>query len=364
MKPRNCCSDTGEICALSSTRLSAAMVEHTESAMARETAEIAGAAERLLANSDMFAAIAERIERARPRIVVFCGRGSSGHVGVYLRYLFEVRLGLLASASAPSVMTAYRRPPDFQGALFVVVSQSGRSPDLINATELARKFGAVTLAIVNDEKSPAAKASELVLPISAGAEHSVAATKTVALSMIAGAQLVAALARDDDLNGGLEQLVHRLSRALACDWSAWAERAAGAASSFVVGRGYGLGCVREIALKVAEILRVPTLGYSAAELRHGPRASITPATPVLVMRQNDQAAVAVDDLVRDLRETRETMFVAGGAVGTLPWIGDGHPACDPVVMLIPAYRAIETVARRCGFDPDNPPHLSKVTRTL
>src|SRR6185312_10517035 len=94
--------------------------------------------------------------------MVFCGRGSSGHVGVYLRYLFEVRLGMLASAAAPSVVTAYRRPPDFRDALFVVVSQSGRSPDLIDATQMARKFGALTLAIVNDEKSPAATASELV----------------------------------------------------------------------------------------------------------------------------------------------------------------------------------------------------------
>jgi len=334
------------------------------SAMARETAEIPAAAGRLLTRTDLFGDIAERIERAKPRIMVFCGRGSSGHVGVYLRYLFEVRLGMLASAAAPSVVTAYRRPPDFRDALFVVVSQSGRSPDLIDATQMARKFGALTLAIVNDEKSPAATASELVLPIGAGTEQSVAATKTVVLSMIAGAQLVAALARDEDLSGGLRNLPQRLSGALACDWSAWAERAAGAAAAFVVGRGYGLGCVREIALKVSEILRVPALGYSAAELRHGPRASVTPATPVLVLRQNDPAAIAIDELVRDLNEARETVFAAGGAAGTLPWIGDGHPACDPVAMLIPAYRAIEAVARRRGYDPDKPPHLSKVTRTL
>src|SRR6185436_19754596 len=118
---------------------------------------------------------------------------------------------------------AYQRPPDMRGALFVVVSQSGRSPDLITATEVARKSGAVTLAIVNDEASPAAAASELVLPIGAGAEYSVAATKSVVLSMIAGARLVAALARDDDLNDGLRHLPLRLSRALACDWSAWAD---------------------------------------------------------------------------------------------------------------------------------------------
>ena len=337
---------------------------HTVSAMARETAEIPAAAERLLARSDVFAPIVERIEQAKPRIIVFCGRGSSGHIGVYLRYLFEARLGLLGSAAAPSVVTAYQRPPEMRNALFVVVSQSGRSPDLVDATQMARKFGALTLAIVNDENSPAAAASELVLPIGAETEHAVAATKTVVLSMIAGAQLVAALARDDDLNDSLRHLPLRLSGALACDWSAWADCAASAPAAFVVGRGYGLGCVREIALKVAEILRVPALGYSAAELRHGPRASISPATPVLVLRQNDQAAATVDDLVRDLDDAGERVFTAGGAVGTLPWIGDGHPVCDPVLMLIPAYRAIEEAARRRGFDPDNPPYLSKVTRTL
>jgi len=337
---------------------------HTESAMARETAEIPAAAERLLGRSDVFAPIVERIEQAKPRIVVFCGRGSSGHIGVYLRYLFEARLGLLGSAAAPSIVTAYQRPPEMGNALFVVVSQSGRSPDLVDATQMARKFGALTLAIVNDENSPAAAASELVLPIGAGTEHSVAATKTVALSMIAGAQLVAALAHDEDLNDGLQHLPLRLSGALACDWSTWADSAADAAATFVVGRGYGLGCVREIALKVAEILRVPALGYSAAELRHGPRASITPATPVLVLRQNDQAAATVDELVRDLNDAGERVFTAGGAAGTLPWIGDGHPICDPVLMLIPAYRAIEAAARRRGFDPDSPPYLSKVTRTF
>ena len=336
----------------------------TGSAMARETAEIPAAAERLLARTDVFGAIAERIERAKPRIIVFCGRGSSGHVGVYLRYLFEARLGLLASAAAPSIVTAYQRPPEMRDALFVVVSQSGHSPDLVTATQVARQSGALTLAIVNNENSPAAAASELVLPIGAGSEHAVAATKTVALSMIAGAQLVAALARDQHLNAELKRLPLRLSSALACDWSDWAGAAAGATAAFIVGRGYALGCVREIALKVAEILRVPALGYSAAELRHGPRASITPATPVLVLRQNDEAGATVDDLVRELDDAGETVFTAGGAAGTLPWIGDGHPVCDPVLMLIPAYRAIEAAARRKGFDPDNPPYLSKVTRTL
>jgi glucosamine--fructose-6-phosphate aminotransferase (isomerizing) len=85
---------------------------------------------------------------------------------------------------------------------------------------------------------------------------------------------------------------------------------------------------------------------------------------VLVLRQNDEAAATIDALVHDLADSGEKLFIAGGPAGTLPWIGDEHPACDPIVMLMPAYRAIEAAARRRGFDPDNPPHLSKVTRTL
>jgi glucosamine--fructose-6-phosphate aminotransferase (isomerizing) len=340
------------------------MAETPASAMAVETAEIPAAAERLLAQTDLFSEIAARIESAKPRAVVFCGRGSSGHAGVYLRYLFETRLGLLASAAAPSVVTAYERPPDFRGALFVLISQSGRSPDLVNATQAARRFGALTLAVVNDEASPAAEASELVLPIGAGPERSVAATKTVVLSMIAGARLVATLARDRALQGGLQALPARLSGALTCDWSTWAHAVARAPAAFVVARGYGLGCARELALKLAEILRVPALGYSAAELRHGPRASVSPATPVLVQRQNDEAARTVDALVNDLADAGARLFVAGGPAQTLAWIGDGHPLLDPVAMLVPAYRAIEAAARGQGFDPDNPPFLTKVTRTL
>jgi glucosamine--fructose-6-phosphate aminotransferase (isomerizing) len=335
-----------------------------DSAMAREIAEIPATSERLLTRTGLFAAIAKRIEQARPRIVVLCGRGSSGHVGVYLRYLFETRLGWLTSAAAPSVMTAYQRRPDFREALFIVISQSGRSPDLVASTQIARGAGALTLSIVNDQDSPAAAAAELVLPIAAGPERAVAATKTVVLSMLAGATLVATLAGDDLLQGGLDELPMRFFDALSCDWSAWADKAASAPAAFIVGRGYSLGCAREIALKTTEVLRVPALGYSAAELRHGPRAAITSSTPLLVLRQNDEVSGSVDDLISNLRDDGEEVFSAGGMHGALPWIGDRHPACDPIVMLVPTYRAIEQAARRRGLDPDNPPYLRKVTRTL
>jgi glucosamine--fructose-6-phosphate aminotransferase (isomerizing) len=332
--------------------------------MAREIAEIPGLAAQLLARQGDVGVIAARIRQAAPRIVIVCGRGSSGHVGVYFRYLIEARTGIIVSASAPSVFTAYRRRPDMGNALFVVISQSGRSPDLVMATEYAHQSGALTLAIVNDATSPVAAAADLVLPIGAGPERAVAATKTVVLSMQAGIQLVTALTGDADLRDSLHRLPGRLANVIACDWSAWGLSLAAAPAAFVAARGYGFGIAREIALKVTEILRLPALGFSAAELRHGPRAAITAATPVLLLRQNDEAGATVDGLFNDLRSAGETVFSAGGPASTLPWIGDDHPICDAVAMLLPPYAAIESEARRRGLDPDNPQHLSKVTRTL
>jgi glucosamine--fructose-6-phosphate aminotransferase (isomerizing) len=332
--------------------------------MAREIAEIPALAAQLLSRQDAVAAIAERIKQAAPRVVIVCGRGSSGHVGVYFRYLIEARAGVIVSAAAPSVFTAYRRRPDMRNALFVVISQSGRSPDLVMATEYAKESGALTVAIVNDDASPAAAAADLVLPIGAGPERAVAATKTVALSMQAGVQLMAAVTGDADLYDALSRLPGRLESARTCDWSPWGNSLAAAPAAFVAARGYGFGAAREIALKVTEILRLPALGFSAAELRHGPRAAITPATPVLLLRQNDEAGATVDGLANDLHNAGETVFSAGGPSSTLPWLGDDHPICDAVVMLLPAYAAIEREARRRGLDPDNPQHLSKVTRTL
>ena len=333
-------------------------------AMAHEIREIPAAAGRLLGRQALLSAIADRIHAAAPRVVVTCGRGSSGHVGVYLRYLFEARIGLLVSAAAPSVITAYRKQPDMRNALFLVISQSGRSPDLVAATQSARRAGALTLALVNDDASPAAAAADLVLPIDAGPERAVAATKTVVLSMLAGVQLVAELTGDGELSDAVERLPHRLETALGCDWSAWSERVARAPAAFVAARGYAFATAREIALKLTETLRVPALGYSAAELQHGPRAAIVPDTPVLLLRPNDEAAATVDELISNLSVAGETVFSAGGPHSNLSWIGDDHPICDAMTMLMPAYAAVEAAARRSGLDPDNPLHLTKVTRTL
>src|SRR6267154_4038580 len=247
--------------------------DRSQTAMAREIREIPTTAERLLAEQASIITVANRIRQADPRVVVISGRGSSGNAGTLLRYLFEARAGLLVSTSAPSVLTTYGRSIDMRNAVFIVVSQSGRSPDLVAGARAARESGALTIAIVNDVASPVAQACELTLPVGAGPERAVAATKSVVLSMVISGQLIASLTSDHGLSEKIKQLPQRFSHALTCDWSAWSGSFAAARAAFVIGRGFGLGPAREIALKIAETMRLPTLGYSAAEVRHGPLAS-------------------------------------------------------------------------------------------
>ena len=338
--------------------------DRSQTAMAREIREIPTTAERLLAERDSIIAVANRIRQADPRVVVISGRGSSANAGTLLRYLFEARAGLLVSTSAPSVMTTYGQSIDMRNAVFIVISQSGRSPDLVMGAQSARKNGALTIAIVNDLTSPLALACELPLPMGAGLERSVAATKSVVLSMVTSVQLVASLTSDDELNEKIKRLPQRFSDALACDWSQWSSSLAAARAAFVVGRGFGLGPAREIGLKVTEAMRIPTLSYSAAEVMHGPLACASAEIPFLVLRQNDGSSAMVDALIAELRVRKLNVFSAGDPTGVLPWIGNDDPICDAITMLLPAYATIEQAARARGFDPDNPPNLSKITETM
>src|SRR5689334_6291707 len=275
--------------------------------MASEIAESAEVVDKIVRSRPATRDVAQRVDIGSAPLCVICGRGSSGHAGVFLRYLVETRLRLPVSASAPSVITAFRTPLMLRHALFIVISQSGRSPDLVAATKSARAAGARTIAIVNASSSPVADEAEFVVPIEAGDEHSVAATKTVIGSMAASA----ALADDRALRSALDRLPGRLRRAQALDWSDIADDFGKASAVFVAARGPALGSAREIALKLSEILRLPSIGLSAAELQHGPRAALSSRTPVVMMRLMDETAAAVDALAEEMREQEIPLHVCG-----------------------------------------------------
>ena len=334
--------------------------------MRQEAADSAAAVGRCLAQQDAFAGVAARLREFDPAVVMVCARGSSGHVGTFLRYLLARELGLVAAAAMPSVASLYHRRQRLRGALFVSISQSGRSPDLIVTTEQARAAGALTLALVNEPESPLATACELVLRIAAGTERSVAATKTVLASLAAALALTAAWARDTDLAGALTRLPARLEAACTLDWSSLTYQIGRVQRMFAVGRGPGLAIASEAALKLAETTGVAGLAYSAAELPHGPRALAGPDFPVLAFVQNDAGRTGTAALLADLA-SRGTPVLATGVEGpgiiTLPTLPSDHPDTDLLPQLVCFYLAAEAAARARGRDPDHPPGLRKVTQT-
>jgi glutamine---fructose-6-phosphate transaminase (isomerizing) len=346
----------------------------TETAMLREAAEAPEAVARQLArNQDLCREIGQRLRARPPRFVATCARGSSDNAATFAKYLIEIRLGAVVASLGPSIRSIYRSRPRLADALFLAVSQSGQSPDLLSLAEAAREDGALTIAIVNEPASPLAERCEMVLPLHAGPERSVAATKSWIASLSAMLQLVAAWSADAALADVVRRLPDDLARAAATGWGVGEALLAGADDLYVIGRGPGFAAAQEAALKLKEIAGVHAESYSAAELMHGPLTLAGPRFPALVFSQSDPALDGVVELLRRLAALRVPLAVAGPAAQAvaglpglldLPLAEDLHPFAAPVATVQSFYPLVERVARARGRDPEKPPHLSKVTETL
>lgn len=334
--------------------------------MRTEALQSADVVQSCLAQRDALAALGARLRALDPPFAVVCARGSSSHAGTYLRVLLTRQLGLIAAASMPSIASVYHRPQHLRGALFVAISQSGRSPDLIASAEQARAAGALTLALVNDPGSPLASTCELVFDVTAGPERSVAATKTVLATLAAALALVNAWQEIPNAATALTALPERLAAAAALDWSPLVSTLTTASRIFTVGRGPALGIVNEAALKLAEVCGIAGLAFSAAELAHGPIALAGPSFPVLAFLQDDAARPHTEALLTTLA-ARAPVLSAGGKVcgaQSLPVLRPMQPDADLLPMLVSFYLAVEEAAIARGLDPDHPPFLHKVTQTL
>lgn len=333
--------------------------------MAREIAEIPQAAARLLAERAALARIGEALRQRDPALVVTIARGSSDHAAGFLKYLVEIAAGVPVASLGPSVASVYGRPLRVPGALSVAISQSGQSPDIVAAQAAAGAGGAQTLALTNVAGSPLAQASDHTLPLAAGPEQAVAATKSFVNSTIAGAALVAFWQQDRGLIAALDRLPDALDRALSCDWSAMTGALADTGSAYVLGRGPGYPIACEIALKLQETSGIHAQAYSAAEVLHGPAAIAESGFPVLALVLDDAARAAVTRTCERLAGQGAQVFATAPAegAGTLPLPAPIHPFLDPIVAVAAFYIFAERLARAAGHDPDRPRHLQKVTQT-
>ena len=323
-------------------------------------------ARQLRANRDIMNDLARRLQAMAPRMVVTVARGSSDNAATYAKYLIETRLGILTASAAPSVSSVYGARPAMKDVLVLALSQSGRSPDLLAALKAARMAGAFIIGFVNAENSPLAAIADVTVPLHAGPELSVAATKSYIATNAALASLVAAWRKDESLLDALDGLSAGLADAWNCDWSAALPLLKDAHDLYVIGRGLGFGAAQEAALKFKETCALHAEAFSAAEVLHGPMALVKEGFPLLILSQDDGTRPGIMAMAARFARSRAQMMVAGFEhphATALP-VARAEPALEPLLLIQSFYRMAEALAHARGRDPDAPPNLKKITETV
>jgi glucosamine--fructose-6-phosphate aminotransferase (isomerizing) len=334
--------------------------------MAAEIAEQPIVLDRLIREGGAeIAAVRSAIERFQPRFVLIAARGTSDHAALYAKYLVEVRRQLPAGLVSPSTLTLYASRPDLSNVLFLAISQSGSSPDLVGSVEAARSCGALTVAVTNNPASPLAASAAHHVDVRAGIERAVAATKTYTCELLALYLL---------LDGGDATRVSAAAHGtLARGARAYeaAERLRSAQRLVTTARGFSYPTAREAALKVMETSYLSGQAFSGADLLHGPLAMIDPTLPVIAIVSPGVGGSAMQPVVARLVDTGADVLVVGGAglldagsVRTLPIDGEGLPEeLLPILEIMPLQQLAWRLALDRGNDPDVPRGLSKVTQT-
>jgi glucosamine--fructose-6-phosphate aminotransferase (isomerizing) len=337
--------------------------------MLREIDEAGEAIKRQLDNNvERLAELGARLRALDPPLVATIARGSSDCCAVYLKYLVEIVSGVPCASIGPSIATLYRTPMRLQGSVSIAISQSGRSPDIVDMQRAARRGGALAVAFVNEVASPLAEEAEVLLPLCAGPEHSVAATKSMVAGLVAGASLVAAWREDRQLADALSGLPDILRGQTAAPPAEMLEQLANARSAFVLGRGATLAIATEAALKLKETCAIHAEAYSAAEVLHGPAEVVDSGFPVIAFLPSDAARKGMLPTLAALANAGATVIAieTGGAddAHRLATAKVGATLLEPVVMIHRFYRLAEALAHRLGRDPDHPRNLRKVTETI
>jgi glucosamine--fructose-6-phosphate aminotransferase (isomerizing) len=339
----------------------------------REIAEQPEVLERLLSRQGRHVErLARRVRGFDPRAVLIVARGSSDNAGVYGKYLFGARNGLLVALAAPSLVTLYRRPPRLAGCLVLAISQSGASEDIGQVVAEARRQGALCLALTNRPRSPLALEADEVLPLSAGAERSVAATKTYTAELMALAMLSVALDGSARERASLERVPEAVAGALAR--SGRVADAAGRYRSMerlaVLGRGFNYATAFELALKLKELAYVTAEPASSADFRHGPIAVVQEGFPVLLVAPRGRAFADMAALLGELEARRaESLVISddrgllGRASTPLPLPAGVPEWLSPIPAVVPGQLLARHLAACKGHPVDRPRGLRKETIT-
>lgn len=336
--------------------------------MRLEINEIPEAVDRLLANgaTDILQA-AMALRAQKPPFIISVARGSSDHVATYFKYASELLLGLPVASVGPSVASVYRRRMALAGSACLSISQSGKSPDIVEMARMARDAGALVIAVTNNPAAPLAQGSNHVLNLHAGPELSVAATKTFVNSAVSALWLLAEWACDSALIDAIQNLPRALERAVTQDWSDLQVALENRQSIFCLGRGPAYAIANEAALKFKETCQLHAEAYSSAEVLHGPVSIIDPGFPVIALAAADQAEDILVQVADEIAGKGAAVFATSSKAArarVLPAVRTGHPLTDPIALIASVYSMVEAVAVARGINPDAPRHLKKITETV
>ena len=338
-----------------------------ESQMLKEARSAADyVAVQLTHERERYAELGKQLRAAPPSGIVTVARGSSDHAAAYCAYLTMARLGHIVASLPMSLVTLNRAPLITKNALAIAISQSGQSPDVVEPIRYFRAGGATTVALVNDASSPLADAAEWSIPLHAGVETSVAATKSFIASLVAGALLVGHWQDDAPFLQALDRLPEALRQAAGLDWSPAIEALAPANRIMVVGRGIGFPLALEAALKCKETCAIQAEAFSGAEIKHGPMALIDEGYPLLMFATRGPAQAGMVQLADEMRHRGAKVLLAAPddipqRDLTLPVAAT--PDLDPIVAIQAFYVMAARLSAARGMDADKPRHLNKVTKT-
>jgi glutamine---fructose-6-phosphate transaminase (isomerizing) len=327
---------------------------------------------RLLEHRAEYARVAEAASKRNGGIVRMVGHGSSDNAASYGVYAFGLLAGLTAVRDSISLTVYYGANLDLRGSIVVALSQSGQTPDVLEYVLRARRDGAFTIAVTNDPESELAHAADAMLPLAAGVEHAVAATKTYTNTLASLALLAAMLGgRGDETAAGLEMAAAELD---ACMPQLEREAASlgvpfsSVGRMFAIGRGPQFATAREIALKLLETCQIAAEPLTATDLAHGPIAALDPLFPVWAVATDDETLEVVVEAAARVRAAGATLIASGPAADAivdaqyrLPVPRPPLPLLAPILSVVPGQLFAGAVARAKGLDPDRPRGLSKVT---
>jgi len=315
-------------------------------------------AEQLKQNADILKALGEDLRATPPAGVMIVGRGSSDHAGVFGKYLIEIEAGIPVYSAALSVASVYGKKLNLDNFLIIVISQSGRSPDILAQAQMAKEAGARVVALVNDETSPIKDIADVFVPLRAGEEKSVAATKSYLATLSALAQLVAYWTNNQGLMDGLIALPNAMEDTLKQAPQLHVEQFLGQRNLVVLGRGLGFAVSKEIALKLKEVCSIHAESFSSAEFLHGPVTLVEQKLSILEVDIRDESY--------DGHQAQVEEVTARGAdmIHLSQFDGEVHPRLAAITAMQRFYVDIAQVAVDLGFSPDEPKGLKKVTRTL